>query len=464
MPITCEADVEALSAAVERLLDQPRAGLSAVQLQAAVVAVTPLLGRLDGWLRAVEDEVAARGAGQVVADDGTSRSAAGWLADVRRETPAATGGRLRTSRLLREELPLVADAVLDGVLTVGQAQVLTRLVGRIDRDALLESQHLIITVAASRDPSQLGAWVADKIATHCEPALEADERTGAARRFLQTSRDDDGALRGRFVLSREDSEAFLTVLEPLARRQELADSRTAGQRRADALVEVCEQVLRTGELGDAGGLRPQLSYVLPAGWAADEQRRASCQNCGPRCADHAPVSFTDDVLADLPGDGLGPGSHEQGSAARPRPTCATAAWSGPQTRDRVETVLCDARISRVLLDGVGQVRGLESLHDAITPHQRRALAARDSRCVARGCTRPPAVCDVHHLNARADGGATSLDNLVLLCRRHHLLWHRGRLQHRDLRIDWHGAQRRQERIAPAQPPPLMPDLPLAPSG
>ena len=40
------------------------------------------------------------------------------------------------------------------------------------------------------------------------------------------------------------------------------------------LVEVCEQALRHGDLPDAGGHRPQLSYVLPADWAAQDHQAA----------------------------------------------------------------------------------------------------------------------------------------------------------------------------------------------
>jgi hypothetical protein len=43
---------------------------------------------------------------------------------------------------------------------------------------------------------------------------------------------------------------------------------------------------------------------------------------------------------------------------------------------------------------------------------------------------------VHHLRSREDGGPTTLDNLVLLCRRHHVLWHDGRLLLADLRVPW----------------------------
>ena len=222
---------------------------------------------------------------------------------------------------------------------------------------------------------------------------------------------------------------------------------TAGQRRADALVDICQQVLRHGELPDTGGQRPQLTYVLPADWAAGRQAEIACRDCGPRCAEHSAPSFADTANACLPGQGGVPAEQ----------ACATAAWSGPQTRSRIEALLCDARISRVLLDSAGQVRRLEALHDSITGAQRRALAARDLGCAARGCTRPPGMCDAHHLVRRSDGGPTALDNLVLLCRRHHVLWHLGKLQHRNLHIPWHpdpGTPPDDELQVPAQREPV----------
>ena len=114
---------------------------------------------------------------------------------------------------------------------------------------------------------------------------------------------------------------------------------------------------------------------------------------------------------------------------------ATRAWSGPQTRARIEATLCDAWISRVLRDAFGQVRSLQTLTDQITTAQRRAVSARDRHCTARGCTRPPAFTDLHHLIHRKDGGTTT-NNPVLLRRRHHLMWHRGRLALNDLHTPW----------------------------
>ena len=51
----------------------------------------------------------------------------------------------------------------------------------------------------------------------------------------------------------------------------------------------------------------------------------------------------------------------------------------------------------------------------------RALVARDRHCQFPGCTARR--CDGHHITHWADGGATSLENLVLLCRRHHRAVH-----------------------------------------
>jgi predicted restriction endonuclease len=42
----------------------------------------------------------------------------------------------------------------------------------------------------------------------------------------------------------------------------------------------------------------------------------------------------------------------------------------------------------------------------------------------------PGVTDRHR-------GATTLNNLVLLCRLHHVLWHLGKISLRDLPIPWH---------------------------
>ena len=55
------------------------------------------------------------------------------------------------------------------------------------------------------------------------------------------------------------------------------------------------------------------------------------------------------------------------------------------------------------------------------PSIRRALDHRDGGCRFPGCGLR--FCDAHHITHWADGGETRLDNLVLLCRRHHRAVH-----------------------------------------
>ena len=54
----------------------------------------------------------------------------------------------------------------------------------------------------------------------------------------------------------------------------------------------------------------------------------------------------------------------------------------------------------------------------------RALRSRDRGCRFPGCTHDRFI-DAHHIKHWVNGGKISLDNLVLLCRRHHRLVHEG---------------------------------------
>jgi len=55
---------------------------------------------------------------------------------------------------------------------------------------------------------------------------------------------------------------------------------------------------------------------------------------------------------------------------------------------------------------------------------KRALWSRDKGCVFPGCTNKRFI-DAHHVRHWSAGGETSLENLMLLCTRHHRLVHEG---------------------------------------
>ena len=97
----------------------------------------------------------------------------------------------------------------------------------------------------------------------------------------------------------------------------------------------------------------------------------------------------------------------------------------------------------------------------ISPALRRALAARDGTCRFPGCQNRR--CDAHHVQHWADGGTTSLENLVLLCRHHHRVVHEEGFR---ITLDAAGEVkflRPDGRPFPAAPPPpLWTGAPLAP--
>ena len=68
-------------------------------------------------------------------------------------------------------------------------------------------------------------------------------------------------------------------------------------------------------------------------------------------------------------------------------------------------------------DEDGSVHNASRRTRTVPPSTRRALEARDRGCRFPGCGLR--FTDAHHVEHWADGGETSLRNLVLLCRRHH---------------------------------------------
>lgn len=87
-------------------------------------------------------------------------------------------------------------------------------------------------------------------------------------------------------------------------------------------------------------------------------------------------------------------------------------------------IACDCSRTIIHEDANGQPLSIGRRSRSIPPAMRRALQSRDGGCRFPGCTHTKFV-DGHHIKHWADGGETSLDNLVLLCRHHHRLVHEG---------------------------------------
>jgi hypothetical protein len=85
--------------------------------------------------------------------------------------------------------------------------------------------------------------------------------------------------------------------------------------------------------------------------------------------------------------------------------------------DATRRIACDCRV-QMLVHGAYHAMAMGREIRTVT----RALRIRDGGCAFPGCQEVRWV-DAHHIIHWADGGGTDLDNLVLLCRRHHRLVH-----------------------------------------
>ncbi len=98
---------------------------------------------------------------------------------------------------------------------------------------------------------------------------------------------------------------------------------------------------------------------------------------------------------------------------------------GPHvTAETSRRIACDCSIYPIIEDENGDPLSVGRKTRSIPPALRRALRSRDGGCRFPGCTNTHFI-DGHHIQHWADGGDTSLNNLVQLCRHHHRLVHEG---------------------------------------
>ena len=212
-------------------------------------------------------------------------------------------------------------------------------------------------------------------------------------------------LNGRMVVKgdfdAETGEMLLSALSPLStpRPTDAAgpDNRTPAQRRADAFTEILRRYLDAGVSPEDGGERPHLHLHIQARDLAATEAATEEEHSGP---DNA-------YFFDLFG----------------RTGVGRMPWMGAMSIEAARRIACDSVVHPIVMDEHGSPLDLGRSTRTANRKLRRALVARDGGCAFRGCGRPAAWCDAHHIQHWADGGATDFDNLVLLCRFHHRLIH-----------------------------------------
>ena len=279
-------------------------------------------------------------------------------------------------------LPLVSATMQRGAISYAKVRALTRVATPENEASLLDFAQAGTAAQVERF---VGAWRrVDRVA-----AAEAETRH--LGRQLSTSVDDDGMVVIRGRLTPELGAVVQRALEAAADRlfrdaqgapkaERVADEVTPAQRRADALGLLAEAALASELDRGCAGDRYQVVLHMDA---------------------HA------DVAA---GDG------QDGAMELDHGALHVSA----ETSRRLS---CDAAVVRMQHDAGGTILDVGRKTRTVPTSIRRALQARDHNCQFPGCTARR--CDAHHVEHWVDGGATSLDNLVLLCRRHHRAVHEG---------------------------------------
>jgi hypothetical protein len=107
--------------------------------------------------------------------------------------------------------------------------------------------------------------------------------------------------------------------------------------------------------------------------------------------------------------------------------CCQIAGVGGITRETAARLACDATLIGIIRGAGGVVLAHGRKRRTVSAAQRRLLAIRDGNCQFSSCTRTSHL-EAHHVQHWAHGGATDPDNLILLCRFHHIACHEGGVQ------------------------------------
>jgi len=104
--------------------------------------------------------------------------------------------------------------------------------------------------------------------------------------------------------------------------------------------------------------------------------------------------------------------------------------------ESVRRIACDSDTVVLVENADGEPLSVGRKTRTVPTAIKRALHARDKSCVFPGC-RHRRFVDAHHIRHWSAGGETSLDNLMLLCSRHHRLVHEGGFRiDKDYRDRW----------------------------
>ncbi|NUR58944.1 MAG: DUF222 domain-containing protein [Catenulispora sp.] len=294
-------------------------------------------------------------------------------------TRGDAGRLIATAKALRKD-PQTEQALRVGEISAPQARMIAEALAVLAHqpDAVVDEVRVALVAMAKAEGAERLRRHAEDTAHRVAPTTAlARARAAEEKRGFHMTPVLDGYLPGGF-LSTTGGEALLTVLDSMAERAEGEDEQSLpwdsiSKARADALVRLAEDRIRSGDLPQRHNGPTAMTIVMRA-----------------------------DTAQALPG------------APAPR-----TGYGRSIPAAEAHMMRCEAALRAVLVDGRGEILWQGRKRRVASRAQYEALAIRDGGCTVSGCDRPPHECDAHHEMPWADGGRTDVDQMRLLCRRHH---------------------------------------------
>jgi hypothetical protein len=318
-----------------------------------------------------------------------ARDTVDLLAQRYREIPTEVRKQLAFSAALRK-YPMVADALPDPTdparsWTVRPAQgrviveTLEKAPSTVPVDVLEAAEEQLVKVAKDQDPRELATFGREVLARLDTDGAEPAEDDAHAKRSLRL-REVDGGVKFNGFLPGAIGAQFKTQIHTLSKPHKTIDGerdpRSQEERQADGF----------GVILDAAAGNPDYPSVP-----------------------HLTVTIDfEDLKAEL------------GTTAG---AVGELVFGDNLSASAVRLLACDAAVLPIVLGGDSQPLDVGTEQRFVNRYLRRALNKRDKGCVV--CKAPPWMCHAHHIIHWANGGPTSLQNLVLLCAAHHRAVHAG---------------------------------------
>ena len=376
-----------------------------------VVEIESLKSTLDALELGVVGELEATGA---VKDLGWA-STADFLTAVAGGHKGCGQAMVKLATAVAEPLLApVGTAMSDGWLSTAKAQVIRHAIDDLPGNVKVRKRgvEVMLTEAKALDATELRK-VARYLVSRIDPdgderrakrELDREERAAHLGRELSIRFDGAGGARISGRCASEDAATLKATLLPLSKPvptngptngpthgpvrdpdscvvpgcgHEGRDPRDHGARMLDALLELCDRATTAELLPESHGTTPRVAVTID--------------------------------LTDLKNQS-GFGSTETGEDL---------------TATTIRRMCCDADLIPIVLGTQGEVLDVGRRQRLVTTAIWKALVARDHHCRFPNCTRPPVMTHAHHIRHWAEGGATSLGNMILLCGHHHRLVHAG---------------------------------------